>query len=544
MGISVIGGSGGAASAAIGFFVLAQDANEILATLSEAYPAGDYKVTSTNNDAILDVYLLTSADELAGYTDNKSVSATAPFTKVFFLGAEQSDLIQFEQVSVASGSTSTAGFGATPFILSVPDVTLPNVDDTVTVAGGNFDANTQAVFLASDGTTELTPKAISVTNSSTLVLTRPDTFPGDYYKIKVTAPGVPIPSATQLHLSSTTVAPGIVPVWSTGTTLPAIAEGTAYSTTLVATDADGQTPLTYTLTSGTLPTGLSLSSAGVLSGTPSGLPVSPTGGISISVTVTDAVGMSATRAFTLPILIMQVFNASSTFTVPPGVSTVNYELISGGGGTSSVNSTSYSIGDGGGGAGGYISATVPVSVDDVLTVVVGAGGAGLVGTSNGWGESGGATVLSLNSVELENVAGGGPGSCWSGAPNGACGGGMRNGSPGVGSIGYNGGNNDTQYGAGGGGGMGSVGQTTSGNNGAGAGGTGVYMIDGSAVCGGGGGASSNGYYGSASFGGGAGNVNGTANTGGGGGGIRISSNQPAGKSGGSGKAIIYYEVGA
>ena len=53
----------------------------------------------------------------------------------------------------------------------------------------------------------------------------------------------------------------------TSTSLPAGTVAQAYSTTLAATG--GTAPYTWTLASGTLPTGLTLSSAGQISGTPS-----------------------------------------------------------------------------------------------------------------------------------------------------------------------------------------------------------------------------------------------------------------------------------
>ena len=59
------------------------------------------------------------------------------------------------------------------------------------------------------------------------------------------------------------------PVWSTTAGLLAVInEREFYSQTLTATDADGDT-LTYSKIAGTLPTGIELTSGGVLRGTPS-----------------------------------------------------------------------------------------------------------------------------------------------------------------------------------------------------------------------------------------------------------------------------------
>lgn len=60
----------------------------------------------------------------------------------------------------------------------------------------------------------------------------------------------------------------LAPVWVTSGTLPQATPGTAYSYQLSATDDSGVAPI-YTLASGSLPTGLSISSSGLISGTPS-----------------------------------------------------------------------------------------------------------------------------------------------------------------------------------------------------------------------------------------------------------------------------------
>jgi hypothetical protein len=83
----------------------------------------------------------------------------------------------------------------------------------------------------------------------------------------------------------------------TTATLPDGTAGTAYtSTTLDATG--GISPYTWSVPPGTLPPGLSLSSAGVISGTPT----SP-GTFSFTVTVTDAENPAATATGTLSILV-------------------------------------------------------------------------------------------------------------------------------------------------------------------------------------------------------------------------------------------------
>jgi len=68
---------------------------------------------------------------------------------------------------------------------------------------------------------------------------------------------------------------------------------TLYPTTTFT--ASGSTPITWTVTSGTLPTGMAFSSAGVLSGTPTA-----TASGSITFTATNALGADS-RALTLAV---------------------------------------------------------------------------------------------------------------------------------------------------------------------------------------------------------------------------------------------------
>lgn len=84
--------------------------------------------------------------------------------------------------------------------------------------------------------------------------------------------------------------------FTTATTLPIGYVGSAYSQTLAATGGSG-TGYTWTVSSGsTAPAGLSLSAAGVLSGSPTA-----TGTPSFGVTVTDSVGNKASATFSMTI---------------------------------------------------------------------------------------------------------------------------------------------------------------------------------------------------------------------------------------------------
>jgi Putative Ig domain len=83
---------------------------------------------------------------------------------------------------------------------------------------------------------------------------------------------------------------------TTGSPLPNGTLAMSYSQSLAATG--GTPPLTWSVTSGALPGGLTLSSAGVISGTPTGAAMT-----NFSVQVVDSASRTATKAFTLTIML-------------------------------------------------------------------------------------------------------------------------------------------------------------------------------------------------------------------------------------------------
>jgi len=113
-------------------------------------------------------------------------------------------------------------------------------------------------------------------------------------------------NVTNVALTCTTVAVTVNPA-----TLPNGALSTAYSQTLSATSANGGVaPYTFSVTAGALPAGLTLSSAGVLSGTPTAA-----GSFNFTVQATSSNGFSGTRAYTLAIA--QAAQAITGFAATP-----------------------------------------------------------------------------------------------------------------------------------------------------------------------------------------------------------------------------------
>ena len=116
---------------------------------------------------------------------------------------------------------------------------------------------------------------------------------------------------------------------STPTVLPSASDNVAYSATLTATG--GVAPYTWSVTAGTLPPGLVISTGGVISGTPT-----VTGSYVFSVQVQDSTSLAASQPFSLAVL--------ATGSVPR-IGTIS-QFVAGGGWTSTiwlVNRTTASV---------------------------------------------------------------------------------------------------------------------------------------------------------------------------------------------------------
>ena len=132
--------------------------------------------------------------------------------------------------------------------------------------------------------------------AATLTLTNvPVSYNGYQYRciasIEYTTNNVWSETSSAATLTVTSV--GTPPVITT-TSLPNGTRGTSYSATLAAT---GTTPITWSIISGSLPTGLSMNaSSGIISGTPSAV-----GTFTFTVRASNGINPDATRAFTIVI---------------------------------------------------------------------------------------------------------------------------------------------------------------------------------------------------------------------------------------------------
>lgn len=137
------------------------------------------------------------------------------------------------------------------------------------------------------------------------------------FTVTLTDSQTPAHATTTANLSIAVSAPALA---VSTTSLPGGTLGTAYSQTLTATGGAGAD--TWSISSGSLPAGLSLSAAGVISGTPTG---TVTGAINFTVKVTDSetpTAQSATKALSITISAAPL--SITTSSLPTGVKGSSY----------------------------------------------------------------------------------------------------------------------------------------------------------------------------------------------------------------------------
>jgi hypothetical protein len=278
----------------IGFNLDVGSSGNTTFVLPETKIAGKYSITSYLADTTVEFYLIAEDDTLAGYSASKGITATKDFNKVIVYGAATNDRISFDYEPVITPLTSgDQDSGAAPFITAVSDADLANIDDTTIITGGNFATDVVVTFTGTD-LTVLSAKALVRTDSTQLIVTRPDGFLPDNapYTLTVSNPGI-VQSAFLTYTSSITA--GGNPTWITPAgSLTGAYINIPYSETLQATDPDNGN-IEYNIPSGSLPAGLTLnSSTGEISGT-----TTLSESQSFTVSATDLGGNSTNRSFSI-----------------------------------------------------------------------------------------------------------------------------------------------------------------------------------------------------------------------------------------------------
>ncbi|HYM75013.1 MAG TPA: FG-GAP-like repeat-containing protein [Candidatus Dormibacteraeota bacterium] len=223
-----------------------------------------------------------------------------------------------------------SGLSAISVFLQSPAVTLAPTSLNFGTQVVNTTSAFQQVSITNSGSATFTISNISITgaNNGDFAAT-PCTLPtqvppGASCNVQVTF--TPLASgARAASLSITDTAPGspqtvslsgtgVLQLVVTTTSLPGGTVGVAYSQALAATG--GTTPYTWSVSSGSLPAGLSLTAAGVISGTPT-----TAGTANFTVKVTDSKGLTATKPLSI-VIVNQL--AITTTSLPGGTVGVAY----------------------------------------------------------------------------------------------------------------------------------------------------------------------------------------------------------------------------
>ena len=321
-------------------------------------------------------------------------------------------------------STGWAGIDAPPTVSSLSGTINEDTDSTITINGSNFKSGSSVVIQGAAvsgvdrtlSTTFINSGQLTAASNASSV----NFVGGQAFNVKIVNPS---------GLSAVLEPGGTVdrdPIWSTS----AGSVGTIYdsgrtsvSIQLTATDPDSDS-VSYSVVSGSLPSGLTMSSAGLISGTAGAVGSDTVSSFTVRATANS---QSEDRAFSIlvkaPITQTLTANTDTSFSIPAGVETMVVEAWGAGGGAGgNAPSNNDSASNANGGDGGYVKVNLDVSGLSTFNYRVGTGG----GAGQGRVNSGGGGS--------NNTGGGsGGGGIGSGGNGGAGGGGggstyIRNGS--------------------------------------------------------------------------------------------------------------------
>ncbi|MDE1155945.1 MAG: putative Ig domain-containing protein [Acidobacteriaceae bacterium] len=219
------------------------------------------------------------------------------------------------QVTDSTGATATVSLSITinaaTIVLSIPATTLPSgtVGTTYTSSLSATGGSSPYTWSTASGSL---PAGLTLSSSGAIVGT-PTTKGTASFVAQVTDSA----AATATVSLSITVNDAATPLSIPAATLPGGTVGTAYTSSLVA--AGGSTPYAWSVLSGTLPPGLSLSSTGAITGTPT-----TTGSYSFVTQVKDSLEASASATFSIAVQSGTTL-ALTVSTLPEGTVGVAYQ---------------------------------------------------------------------------------------------------------------------------------------------------------------------------------------------------------------------------
>ena len=312
-----------------------------------------------------------------------------------------------------------------PTITNITPSTFDATNDTITVNGTGFASGAVITCVATNGSTFACTTTFVSSTRVTFVPTSAmvsDSGANDKFSIRITnASGLASADLVEaLDFSAT-------PTFTTA----AGSLGNIYETergsktfTIAATGADPQDTLSFAVTAGSLPSNMSMSTSGVISGTPTQVSAGQTTTSTFTVTCTatsaenNSITKTNTREFSIAVkgLIENTFsyvsNATQTWTPPADLTSATVAMWGGGGGAYAVTGGNYANG----GAGGFVESTInilPTERNQNWQVVVAQGGqangyggyGGGNGGANGGSGGGGASFLLSPTINLSTNSG-------------------------------------------------------------------------------------------------------------------------------------------
>jgi hypothetical protein len=201
--------------------------------------------------------------------------------------------------------SKTLLLNAAPTITSLNTSQInPDSGATVTITGTGFVSIPDVRFLNTSTGARIQASTVGFTSSTTLTAAFPSGQTVGTYKVLVENPdgkGV---------ISTSTITYSAAPVWSTAANLGSIEEGEAVNIQLLAYDDDSTAVSSYSLQSGSLPSGVTLSgdsSVGSLTGTAPAVDADTN--YTFTIRATDDEGQTSDREFTLTVTNWTVANS-------------------------------------------------------------------------------------------------------------------------------------------------------------------------------------------------------------------------------------------
>lgn len=317
----------------------------------------DTKFTGTTGQRISIGTTGTRVDEIGRIRFNTSTNLLEYYTGTLWKSIDAPPTIVTFGVDGVSPSTSQ-------FV----DRTLSG-NATIVITGSLFSSGATVDFLGAGGA-NISASTVTVDSASQITALIPHSSflaAQEPYDVKITNP-----SGLSAQLDNC-LSVDAAPVFATASgSLGSIRGGDVIPTggalsSAAATDPDGDT-ITYSITSGALPTGLSLnSSTGAITGTPTTPGSDTTSTFTVSASTTS---QTQSRSFSITVRVPVITSFTSTgsfnYTVPSGITSVQVLVLAGGG-------AGNNIGGGGGGGGVVIHNTYPVTPGGTVPGSVGSG---------------------------------------------------------------------------------------------------------------------------------------------------------------------------